>query len=362
MSLPPLTGLRKFDQPTSPPPDPAEPYLWFDGEWHLIAVDRADVTKEFNPDQPRDDRGRWTSGGGGDAGGGGADATGRMLGALDSSGLVGNDAFDAYSTGRLADTQAVHSSVNPQTGERTYSAERSALHEQIVDGARAGRPSQEAPQALFTAGGPASGKSGLYGGSAAAPPVGAGLAERQKMAGPADAVVVDPDAVKAQLPEYHGMIAAGRADAASAANHEESSDVAKQIQSAAVEQRQNVVVDGIGDSGGSKFADKIMAAQAAGYDVTVRYAVLSVDNAIERATLRGQSSGRQLTPEMVTAAHESVARAFVRSIQNGVPGAKVEVYDNTAGLTPIATRDGAGSWTVHDPEKYNSFVARGQGG
>lgn len=47
------------DKPTSPPPDGGG-WLWFDGQWIQIVTDGPEKQKLFDPDQPRDEAGRWT--------------------------------------------------------------------------------------------------------------------------------------------------------------------------------------------------------------------------------------------------------------------------------------------------------------
>ena len=187
------------------------------------------------------------------------------------------------------------------------------------------------------------------------------------MAGPPNAVVIDPDAIKTQLPEYNALLDAGRPDAAASAVHEESSQIAAAATQQALANNQNVVIDGVGNSGGSKFADKIGAAQAAGYDTSVRYSTVPTDEALQRAIDRangsGPSAGRIVDPTLLSNMHATVSSVYNDSVSK-IPGINIQVFDNQgprgSGLSLIASRDAAGNLTVSDPAKYADFVAKGQ--
>jgi hypothetical protein len=144
------------------------------------------------------------------------------------------------------DTQKAH--IDPETGD--YTPERKRLHKKIVDSFLAGSymkdkdgnkkfvparpvPPDRQPETLFMMGTTASGKSG---------------ARKTIQPNPFEeygVVEVDPDAIKAMLPEYQQSIAASAKDAAKI-THEESSDIAEQIRKLALEQNKNVIVDGTG--------------------------------------------------------------------------------------------------------------------
>ena len=72
-----------------------------------------------------------------------------------------------------------------------WDPERRQLHLDIVDSMFEGMQAEDDPAAYFLGGGPAAGKSSM-------PRPGGGLA-----------ALIDPDWIKAQLPEYQQMIAAG---------------------------------------------------------------------------------------------------------------------------------------------------------
>jgi hypothetical protein len=306
----------------------------------------------YSEDQPRDEHGRWTSEGGGDdsalAPGG---TTRGIIDDIDASGLRGHDLYTAIATGEIPDTLARFTHTDPQTGEPVLDAARQALHERILAEVT-NQPGQDHPQAVFTAGGPASGKSGLYGEKG----------EANGLSTPQQAVVVDPDAIKAMLPEYQQLIDAGYEDAAAAMVHEEPSQLAFAASQIAMQNQSNIVVDGAGDSAGTKFADKINAAVAQGYDTEVRYANVPTDVAQVRAVARaegtGESAGRVVDPGLLSAIHQQVSQTFVDTIRDGVPGARVSVYDNTDGMRLVAARDGAGNWDVRDRAAYDAFVAK----
>ena len=74
----------------------------------------------------------------------------------------------------------------------TLTPERAALHQRIISGILAGHKPQDHPVATFFGGGPAAGKSTAL-----------------KSTHP-DSAHIDPDEIKAQLPEYQQMLDAGR--------------------------------------------------------------------------------------------------------------------------------------------------------
>jgi hypothetical protein len=137
-------------------------------------------------------------------------------------------------------------------GGRAYPPERVALHARIVNLMLQGAGAHQQPEALFLAGGPASGKSTLVNSGRARPKP--------------DAVDVNPDIVRTMLPEYQALVAAGD-EGASAKVHEEASHISKMVMNLALMRRHHVTVDGTGNGGPGAFSRKIEAARGAGLSV-----------------------------------------------------------------------------------------------
>lgn len=226
-----------------------------------------------------------------------------------------------------------------------YKPERIELHARIASLLLQGSASHPNPEAVFLAGGPASGKSTL---------VRNGLTRQRK-----DAVDVNPDIVKAMMPEFQQLVAAGDQRAA-ALVHEESSHIAKMVMNLAILRRHNVVVDGVGNSPGDKFAGKIRAARDAGLDVRVVYATIPTEEAVSRAEKRGKRTGRVVVEGYLRSAHSAVSDRYVDSVSKlGVP---IDIYD-MRNKTPelVAQHSGPeGKLTIHKRGLYDEFVGKGE--
>lgn len=238
----------------------------------------------------------------------------------------------------VADTQALYAA--PGGG---YTPERAALHEKIIRDALAGAEPSGHPVATFMGGGPASGKSAM-------------LAVR-----PAQGVVIDPDEIKAQLPEYAALVKA-RDPTAAAYVHEESSDIAKEIQRHAIGRSVHFTLDGTGDSSYAKMARKVGAAKAAGYQVAARYVTVDTGKALERIIKRAERTGRLVPAAFARETHASVSEVFARAIADGLFDS-AELWDNNAergegGIRLIGSKEPGGSWTVTDQAAWQRFLAK----
>jgi len=312
--------------------------------------------RAYSDDQPRDETGRWTSGGGGGDGGGEAapadagSAPGAPPGVQVDPSKIGPDGWpvkDEGATavlGEAANTQEMYTVGRDANGAPIYSPDRAGVHDAIVAGATEGHASQEDPRALFMAGGPASGKSTAL----------AGLEAQGSDLVPKDAVNVNPDEVKSELPEYNQIKDTGSLYAATGV-HEESSDIAKRITNEAIANGQNMTVDGTGDSGGSKFPDKLEAA-AQTHQVDVMYATRTTQGAVDQQIDRVAKTGRYVPEEEQRYQHAQVSAVYPKVEQMAYEGKinSVRVYD-TDTKTTLATVS-AGSREIHDPVGYQRFL------
>jgi predicted ABC-type ATPase len=230
----------------------------------------------------------------------------------------------------------------------TLSSEEKDTLRQAASDARGGGK----PQALFLAGGAASGKSSAI--------------EQSPELVPPAAVKVDPDAFKQQLPEYQPMVDAGERYAATGV-HEESADLAKRVQEEARELGLNVMYDGAGDSQVAqrdqdgnittpgKFAGKLTQADKDGYDVSSLYVNAPTNTAVVRAVRRAEETGRFMPVPKLRAQHATVSQNFPEIA--ALPFVKqMKVYD-TSGNEPQLIAHGAGGNLTHDdPELMKQFV------
>jgi predicted ABC-type ATPase len=172
----------------------------------------------------------------------------------------------------------------------------------------------------------------------------------------ADVVHADPDQIISRLPEYQ----AGGKDSA-AAVHYESAYLGRVVTARALHQRLNVLVDGTGNSSAQVMAARLTEAHAAGHHVIGRYVTVPTDEAVRRARLRGQQTGRYVPEQAIRGIHASVSRVFSRLVAQGLFD-EAELWDNS-GPEPalIGHQDPGGKWVVTGHEAWRRFLAKGTG-
>lgn len=249
--------------------------------------------------------------------------------------------------GRVADTEHAYRAHNPDGSLGKYTPERKALHERIVTQLLAGKkPHEGKARAIFTAGGPASGKSKMI--------------EDGHIKVPADPVHLNPDVVREMLPEYSKMLAAGRQDA-SQLTHEEASHVTKLATKIALGRQHHVLIDSVGNSEPGKFLGKVKDAQAAGYAASVHYATVPTEEALVRAQKRAKRTGRQVPVDYLKAAHAGASARFPDVAK--LPGVHVQVFDNTGPSLKLIAEKPATADKIHiaDGPRFAAFLRKGRG-
>lgn len=314
----------------------------------------------FNDDQPRDERGRWGSGG---FGGSSSSSSARSADRANSSDRANKSSSEARKNGSpethkaaaKAHTEAAkaHKSVFKDTEEAfkkdgEWKPQRKEIHESYTNHATKDVPTSDTPTVHMTGGGPASGKStGL-------------LSNPQtKIPGHKNAAHIDPDGAKLHIPEYKDMVAAGDKSAA-AFVHEESSHMAKQSVNDALSKGHDVVYDSVGDSGIAKLSGKVEQMRKQGAKrIVAHYATVDVDEAIKRSDARAAKTGRFVPHEYIRNAHKDVARTSVAAIETGLFDA-LDVYD-TSGRDPVhvASYTKEKGLKVHDQAAWDRHKARG---
>ena len=237
-----------------------------------------------------------------------------------------------YMTGRTADGQPI------------FTAERQALHDKIVADAVNGVTPTLNPTYYMLGGGPAAGKTTMLNSGKADVP------------GNSEAVHINADDVKTMLPEYEPMIAAGNKKAAGFV-HEESSYLAKRIQSAAVETSRNIVLDGTGDSGAESLAKKVGSAKKQGYRTVGLYATVPTQVAVDRMITRGMKTGRFVPEIVVRTTHANVSKVFPAAVNMFD---EIKLFDTTDGVKMLAS-GGNGILNILDQSGYDAFLAKGEG-
>lgn len=225
--------------------------------------------------------------------------------------------------------------------------EREARRQRIVDGHLRGTEPVEGrrPIAFVMGGGGASGKGTIL--------------ARLKASGdvrPHGAVEIDPDAIKAQLPEYKAIIAKGDGRAAMVV-HEESSMLAKRVLRAAQEGRRDIILDRtLGDE--AKGLAELKALKEAGYEVRLFGVTVDPAQAVQRAVQRAERTGRFVPIPALLKAHKGFASAFEKyaeAVDHAV------LFDNDvpkdAPAVQVAEKSGE-SLAVIDRARYNRFAER----
>lgn len=208
-----------------------------------------------------------------------------------------------------------------------FTAERHALHEKIIGDALAtGSNVTVTPPPSFTmlGGGAASGKSTVLN---------------------VTGLKVDPDAIKAQLPEYHPKTGV-------AFTHEESSYLAKQITSRGLAARYDVTVDGVG-SNVESVAAKIAEARSHGYRVEGVYVTTSVSDALGR----NRSRQRTVPQAILRHGHAQVSANFERLAPLYDSISLTENPPNRGPLVTVA-RTVNGSLVIEDKAAWRRFQAK----
>ena len=254
-----------------------------------------------------------------------------------------------------------HLEKNPKysgkPGESQYriTPERQAMHKKLVeDHVRAAPRAKKGERLDFVmlGGGPASGKShGLANG------VFPGVRSKT------EAVHINADDIKTQLPEFDPLrFSASRYEHEAAAGfvHEESSYLAKAMQTKAFATKRHVVLDGTGDSSPESLGKKITQARGAGYYVRAAYATVSTNEAWTRSVKRSKGKEKRFVKEsIVRGTHKSVSQVLPQAIAKDYFDDVTLSY--TDGATPkiILTQTRGQDAVILDPPKYADFLAKG---
>lgn len=282
-------------------------------------------TENYDPNQPRDPEGKWTS--------------------------VGGENFHSEQTTPEPenDTQARYTRDGKYIPERVQS-----VHEPVLRKMAEGVPQAEGSPTLYmTGGGMGSGKSVIldrYSDVVGFPEHGG-------------AVRSDPDAIKKSIPEYNDLVSRGDKNAAGLV-HEESADISKEGVVRGLRGGKNVVYDTSGDSNPDKLHDKVTGFRKKGAArVEANYAFPgSVEEAQRRADARGLKTGRFVPPTLMRANHAEVSRCWVAAARRGTFDS-LKLW-STAGPhdqppTLIASAQ-KGNIITYDREMFARFKALGE--
>lgn len=226
-----------------------------------------------------------------------------------------------------------------------YRADRAALHREIVK-EYIGDSHAESDYVYMLGGAPANGKSTL---------VDSGLLPHPK-----DALVIDPDKLKAKIPEYKTMLESGRKELiAKAANfvHEESSLLGKSIQAEAYRKGIGVVLDGVNGGSLEKVSKKIDGIRvASGKKVRADYVTLDTDLSLKLAQARAKKTGRVVPEDFIKKSNRNIAELIPQLIEKKVFD-ELYLWDTNVNGTPrLILKMINGKLEVLEPELYQNFL------
>lgn len=285
----------------------------------------------------------------------------------DSTGIAPTPAPDEIEAMQSSPYTSPH--LNP---DGTFTEERQRLHEQIINDFLDGIEPSANPTQFMNGGGPASGKGGMTRGANAkltnypsSRSVDDHTGELEK--GPAKALLIDPDAIKMQFPEVKEAL--GRLwdkdvedtdfDKGWAGHsHEESSQLAKRLHTAALQRGIDVIYDGTGNGSVKSVKSKVAAARAAGYRVEANYLFLPPEQGIERAASRAARSKRVVPDIQIRKTYAAIPEIF-DGIKDGTFD-KVNLFDNRVAMSEPALHIGEtgpdGKFKILDAKRYKEFM------
>jgi predicted ABC-type ATPase len=201
-----------------------------------------------------------------------------------------------------------------------YIPSRRRIHEpilsKIVDSVKPiPPPVGHKPVAVFTAGGPGSGKSSMVRKSA-------------EVFG-TEMAMIAADEIKKEIPEYSSELARGNEDAAIVV-HEESTDLAAEAIERCIEGNKPFLLDSTFKNV-PKFQKMIARLKEKGYEVHVLYAHCDEDEAARRAKKRQEQTGRKVDEDVVRSGNRAAKEALK---QLGSLADSTSVFDTQAGGAP----------------------------
>lgn len=246
--------------------------------------------------------------------------------------------FRKKSGDKIKDTKSLH-----VDSEGKYTSERADLHDKIVEKVlnQCGKPAPgQKPVAILMGGGSATGKSTMK--KLKIDPM---MSKNKIKAG-----TCDPDAFKAELPEYNSLIKTHMNDAARLA-HSESADINMLAIDRIVEDGRHFIYDGTAKSP-DKYEKLVKKLKDKGYEVHLYGADIPLELSKKISDKRAEDTGRTVPHFIIEASHKGFPKTVER-IKDAVD--VYEIYDNRVqGKSKlIASND------YVDPESYTEFLKKG---
>jgi hypothetical protein len=235
-----------------------------------------------------------------------------------------------------------------------YHPSRKALHAAIIDmmfrqhgtdergkdiGLSSTTPRLEKPSGkptvLFTGGGYAAGKGSLLGQMAAQDQL------------PKDAVVIDPDLIKAWLPEFQQSL--GEDPEANLRVYTEAWDIAQQAMAMAQKKGMNVIVDGITNTSPDEVAARVKTFTDAGYvNPRISYVSVPTEEALKRAHHRLATATKDADKRYIP---DVIMRSVHRDVSAAIPGVMARAKDMGVHVQVYDTNQGKDEFGHFNPPK-----------
>lgn len=296
----------------------------------------AKVDEFYDPNQERDESGRWGSGGGSSK----SDPVSAPTQKVDYS----NEKILSSNVEKLVkgdddfDTQKLY--TDPKSGE--YTKERQEFHKDTIKKyINENGGSTKLGTSYFLGGAPATGKSSILNSGDVVLPKGI--------------LVIDSDHLKQKfIPEYDKMVKDGVVKSASKV-HEESSMLSKQIVATCAKNGYDIVNDGVGDGSYESVEKKVLEQRQAGKRVVANYVTTSVNTSLQREKLRAEKSGRKVPETYVRNMHSEISKLVPKMAEKKLFD-ELKLYDNNGSSPKLIFSQIGDKITIHDKQKYDSFL------
>ena len=269
-----------------------------------------------------------------------------------SSSAIAKEIAAKYAKEAAASVDKLTNSTDPEYGtdklyqdrDGNYNEERTAFHEKIVSD-KLSQGSTNLGTSFFLGGAPATGKSSLE--------------KSGQVTYPEGILRVDPDGIKAELPEYK-LMADNKMSKAASLVHEESSKITKDVVNNAAANKLDAVIDTVGDGSFEKVAEKAKQQRDAGKKVIAHYVTTDVATSLSREADRAQRTGRKVPDDYIKSMHKEISTIFPKLADNNTFN-ELHLYDNNGASPKLIYSKKDGVETILDKSAYSSFLNKAKG-
>jgi len=268
------------------------------------------------------------------------------------NGMTPKEIVEKYNKDAKANVDKLNNSTDPDYGthilyqdkEGNYNEERTSLHRSIVQD-KINQGSTNLGTSFFLGGAPATGKSSLE--------------KSGQVVYPQGILRVDPDGIKAELPEYK-LMADNKMSKAASLVHEESSKITKDIVNNAADNKLDAVIDTVGDGTFEKVAEKAKQQRDAGKRVVAHYVTTDVETSLTREAARAEKTGRKVPNDYIKSMHKEISVIFPKLATNNTFN-ELHLYDNNGSTPKLIYSKKDGKETILDANAYNKFLKKANG-